>query len=72
MKTYDIVFNDERNSNSKGFAESLDYCKEYIARNNDGTGESYFADYEGGIVQIIDNLTGEVVYEEPVKSRRFV
>lgn len=64
--TYNVVFNDENNSNDKGFEQTLDYCKNYIATYN-GTNESYFADYKGGIVQIVCNETEEVVYEEEVR-----
>jgi len=63
--TYNVVFNDDNNSNDKGFEHTLDYCKNYIATYN-GTNESYFADYKGGIVQIVCNETEEVVYEEEV------
>ena len=63
---YNVVFNDEYDSNDKGMAESLEYCKEYIRQNN-GTDESYFADYKGGIVSIVCNETGETVYEEEVR-----
>ena len=65
-KTYDVVFNDSEDSNSKGFKEPLDYCKRYIASYN-GTNESYFEDYKGGTVQVVCNETGEVVYEEEVR-----
>ena len=64
--TYDVYFNDEYDTNNKGFEESLDYCKAYIASNN-GTSESYFADYKGGIVSIVCNETGETVYEENIR-----
>ncbi len=64
--TFDIVFNDNLASNSKGFEESQDYCMKYIQKYN-GTNESYFADYKGGLVQIVNNQTSEVVYEEVVK-----
>ena len=47
--TYNVVFNDDNDSNDKGFEQTLDYCKNYIATYN-GTNESYFADYKGGIV----------------------
>ena len=63
--TYKVVFNDDNDSNDKGFEQTLDYCKNYIATYN-GTNESYFADYKGGIVQIVCNETEEVVYEEEV------
>lgn len=49
MKTYDVHFNDANDSNSKGFNESFEYCKNYIETYN-GTNESYFEDYKGGIV----------------------
>ena len=64
--TYNVVFNDDTNSNDKGFEQTLDYCKNYISTYN-GTNESYFADYKGGIVQIVCNETEEVVYEEEVR-----
>ena len=63
--SYNVVFNDDNNSNDKGFEQTLDYCKNYIATYN-GTNESYFADYKGGIVQIACNENDEVVYEEEV------
>ncbi len=66
MKTYDVHFNDTNDSNNKGFKEPFEYCKEYIESNN-GTNESYFADYKGGIVSIVCNETGEEVYSEEVK-----
>lgn len=65
-KTYDVEFNDDASTNSKGWHESFDYCKDYIDANN-GTNESYFADYKGGVVSIVCNETGEYVYEEDVK-----
>jgi hypothetical protein len=64
--TYDVVFNDDTDSNSKGFSESYDYCLSYIKHNN-GTNESYFADYKGGFVSIVCNETEETVYEESIK-----
>lgn len=64
--TYDVVFNDDYDSNNKGMNESLEYCKEYIRQNN-GTNHSYFEDYKGGIVSIVCNETGETVYEEEVR-----
>lgn len=60
-KTYNVVFNDGYNSNDKGFSESLSYCRNYIERYN-GTDESYFRDYKGGVVSILCNETGEEVY----------
>jgi hypothetical protein len=66
MKTYDVHFNDANDSNNKGFKESFEYCKDYIESYN-GTDESYFADYKGGIVSIVCNETEEEVYSEEVK-----
>jgi hypothetical protein len=63
--TYDIIFNDDENSNGNGFKESLEYCKDYIEHHN-GTDWSYFADYKGGIVQIVCNETDEIVYTAEV------
>ena len=60
-KTYNVVFNDDYDSNDKGFSESFEYCKDYIDRYN-GTDESYFKDYKGGVVSILCKETGEVVY----------
>lgn len=65
--TYDVVFNDEYNSNSKGWKQTLRYCIDYIKSNN-GTDNSYFADYKNGVVSIVCNETGKTVYEKPVKS----
>ena len=65
MKTYNVVFHDSENSNDKGFELSLKDAKAYISQNN-GTNESYFADYKGGTVQVVDNETGEVAHEEEV------
>ena len=33
-KTYDLVFSDETADNSKGWKETISYCKEYIRENN--------------------------------------
>lgn len=64
--TYDVVFNDNENSNSKGFAVDLHSAIAYIQANN-GSNFSYFADYKGGTVAVVNNQTGETVYEEQVK-----
>ena len=68
-KTYDIVFNNENNSNNKGFSLSLEKAKEYIQQNN-GTDNSYFSDYKGGTVSIVCNETEEVIIELFVKLKR--
>lgn len=65
-RSYDVVFQSDDSSNSKGFDSTFDYCKDYIRMYN-GTNESYFEDYKCGTVQIVCNETGEVVYKEEVK-----
>lgn len=62
MKTYDVHFNDSQDSNSKGFKESFEYCKDYIDAYN-GTNASYFKDYKGGVASIVCNKTEKVVFE---------
>ena len=64
--TYDVHFDDENNSNCKGWAISLAECKDYIATYN-GTNESYFADYKGGTVSIYCNELDKIVYETEIK-----
>ncbi len=62
---YDVVFNDGEKSDRKGFNSfSETYCQDYIDTYN-GTNESYFADYKGGMVSIV-NKEGDVIYEEEV------
>jgi len=63
--TYDVVFEDNENCNAKGFKKSLEYCKSYIDRYN-GTNESYFEDYKGGTVSIVNNVSGLTVYSTKV------
>lgn len=64
--TFDIYFNDDCDSNNKGMKQTIEYCREYIREYN-GTNESYFADYKGGIVSIVCNETGETIYEEEIR-----
>ena len=64
--TYDVHFDDENNSNCKGWNVSLAECKDYIDAYN-GTNESYFADYKCGTVSIYCNELAETVYETEVK-----
>lgn len=63
--TYDIVFDSDDASNSKGMVATYDEAYHYIKSFN-GTDTSYFADYKGGTVAILCNETGERVYEEQV------
>jgi hypothetical protein len=63
--TYDVIFNDSENSDSKGFEATSEFCRKYIDSNN-GTNESYFADYIGGTVCIKCNQTGDEFFETKV------
>ena len=63
--TYDVYFNDENDSNNKGFKCSLEDAKGYIDSYN-GTNESYFEDYKGGTVSIVCNETEETVFETEI------
>ena len=66
--TYDVVFQSDTDSNSKGFHSSIEDCKKYIEVNNGSPSDySYFSDYKGWMVQIVCNETGEVVYECEVR-----
>ena len=64
-KTFDIHFNNNENSNCKGFKYSFSKCLSYIATNN-GTNKSYFADYKKGTVSIVCNETSEVIYSTQI------
>ena len=64
--TYDVYFNDDNDSNNKGFKYSLEDARGYIDSYN-GTNESYFEDYKGGVVSIVCNETEEEVYSTEVK-----
>lgn len=65
--TYDVVFNDDEDSNAAGLNGSYDLCRDYIEQNN-GTDYGYFEDYKGGTVGIIcnDEDAGEI-YSEAVR-----
>ena len=65
-KTYDVVFQNDENSASKGFHSTLQECKDYIEAWN-GSNHSYFEDFKGGTVQVVCNETEEVVYETAVR-----
>jgi hypothetical protein len=64
--TFDVVFNSEDASNSKGFKKSQVSCALYISANN-GSNTGYFGDYKGGTVSIVCNETSETVYSEEVR-----
>jgi len=64
---FDVVFNNNENSNSKGFSAPLQYCVDYIDRYIN-TNESYFADYKGGTVSIVGLKSGVVVFETVIPN----
>lgn len=64
-KTYDVIFQDDIDSNSKGFEKSYEYCLNWINNNRNFPG-SYFEDYDKGQVFIICNETNEPVYYEDI------
>jgi hypothetical protein len=63
--TYDVCFDDDDTSNSMGFSETMEYCKNYIAMHN-GSNHSYFEDYKGGTVSVRCNETAENAFETEV------
>lgn len=65
-KNYDVLFNDDMNTNSKGFKGTFEECLNYIKAYN-GTDESYFKDYKGGTVYIYCVTTGKMVYHTTVR-----
>jgi hypothetical protein len=58
--TFDIQFDDEANSNNKGFALSIDAALNYLRAAD--RSQSYWPDYIGGTVSIVCNETGEVYF----------
>jgi hypothetical protein len=62
----DVVFDNEFHSNSKGFSISAKECIDYIKMYN-GTNESYFKDYKGGLVQVVSRFDGTIIYTQIVK-----
>ena len=61
-ETFDVVFNDNWDSNSVGVHGTIEDCESYINTRN-GDKSSYFGDYEGGTVSIVSDLTGRMVKE---------
>lgn len=65
-ETFDVQFDDDNDSDRKGFEHTQEECADYITANN-GTDHPYFEDYKGGTVSIVSNLTGEIVASKIVK-----
>lgn len=66
-ETFDVVFNDDRDSNSVGVHGTVEDCESYINTRN-GDKSSYFGDYEGGTVTIVSDLTGITIKEWRIKN----
>jgi hypothetical protein len=67
--TYDIQFDDNTSSMSKGFElKTIEAARRYIRQHN-GTGNSYFRDFAGGVVSIVDS-TGETVESVVIINKR--
>lgn len=66
IETFDVQFDDDNNSDRKGFEMNQEECADWIDTWN-GTDHSYFDDYKGGTVSIVSNLTDEVVASKTVK-----
>ena len=66
-ETFDVVFNDDQDSNSAGVHGTVEDCESYINIKN-GDKSSYFGDYEGGTVSIVSDLTGITVEEWRIKD----
>lgn len=65
--TYDVIFNDDSNSNSVGIHGSIDDCMSWID-SHDGDLSTYFGDYSGGSVSIVSDNTSEVIMEFPIST----
>lgn len=66
LYTYDVVFNDDYNSNNKGIRGTYNECMNWITScRRDDT--SYFGDYKGGTVSIVCIETEEYVYSEEIE-----
>lgn len=63
LLTYDVVFDDDTDTNGKGFAESFDYCKHWIeSEMRSIRPDDYFRSYKGGSVSIWCNELEMYVY----------
>lgn len=63
--TYDVVFNDDQDSNNVGINGSYSECMAWI-ENNRGDASSYFGDYKGGTVSVYCEELEEYVYTESI------
>ena len=64
-QVYDVAFNDDTASNCKHINSTYECCMQWIEANrHDNT--TYFADYKGGTVSIVEVNTGNYVYTENI------
>lgn len=67
-QVYDVVFNDDTASNCKHINSTYECCMQWIEANrHDNT--TYFADYKGGTVSIVEVNTGNYVYTENIQKQ---
>ena len=59
---FEVEIPDEVASNMKTVKDIVDYIEA-----NNGSNEDYFKAYKGGTVSIVDNSTGETVFETEIK-----
>jgi hypothetical protein len=64
-KTFDIHFYDFYKSDCKSEEMTKNEAIQYIKDNN-GSRESYWSDYVGGIVSVVCKETGETVHQEEI------
>lgn len=68
-QVYDVVFNDDTASNCKHINSTYECCMQWIEANrHDNT--TYFADYKGGTVSIVEVNTGNYVYTENIIQKQ--
>ena len=60
-KTFDVVFNDDIDSNCKGFEQDAADCYTWIQNNKNS--DINFKDYATGTVTIVCNESGETIQE---------
>jgi hypothetical protein len=65
VRNYNVIFNDDTNSNDMGFENTRKYCEDFIKCNN-GTDYGYFEDYKGGTVSIVCNESDKTVFETKI------
>ena len=66
-KTYNDGIHSKTNRKRKEKLQRNGENANSCIKSNNGTNNSYFADYKGGTVSVVCNQDGETVYEEEVK-----